>query len=53
MIDRITRRLLSKQRHLERAPSRRQQCRQRVVDDPLKQIHEPYVSEGALRLGRT
>ncbi len=54
VIDRITRRLLSEKRHLERVPSRRQERRQRVVVyDILEQIHEPNVSEGMLRLGRT
>ena len=39
---------------MERAPSRRQECRQRlVVDDVLEQIHEPNVSKSMLRLGRT
>ena len=54
VIDRITRRLLLEKRHLERVPSRRQERRERVVVyDILEQIHEPNVSEGMLRLGRT
>ena len=49
----ISRRLLEQERDLERAPPRRRQRGQDLVEDVLEQIAQPHVSEAALSLGRS
>ena len=49
----VIRRLLSKQRDLERAPPRRGERRQHVVEDVLEQVAQPGVREVAFGLRRT
>ena len=52
-IHRIRRRLFAEERDFERAPPRRGQRRQQIVDDVLEEVPEPHVGEAALRLGRS
>lgn len=48
----VRRRVVDKERDLERAPPWRRQCRQDLVEDILEQIAEPDVSKTALGLCR-
>ena len=52
VVDRIVGGVLSEQRDFERAPPRRRQQRQDVVEDTVEQVAEPDVGKLALRLRR-
>jgi hypothetical protein len=53
LIDRVTKRLVSQHRDLERAPPRRRERGQGLVEDILEQIAQAHVGEAAFGLHRT
>ena len=52
-VDRSSRGIVSKHRDPERAPARRRQSRQHLIEDVIEKVSEPDVDEGLLGLGRT
>ena len=52
-VDRSSRGIVSKHRDPERAPARRRQSRQHLIEDVIDKVSEPDVDEGLLGLGRT
>ncbi len=52
-IDRTAGWIRDEQGNLERAPLRRRQLRENVVEDPVEEVAQPGEGERALRLGRT